>query len=63
MAEELKAGPMNVKKQTVLEIRSRGAPTRGAGGLINRSLLDVVSGLWPLVEGSGRMPGLGPGAP
>ena len=32
MAEQLKAGPMIVEKQTVFEVRSCGAPTRGAGG-------------------------------
>ena len=32
MAEQLKAGPMIVEKQTVLYVRSRGALTRGASG-------------------------------
>ena len=32
MAEQLKAGPMTVEKQTVFYVRSRGAPTGGAGG-------------------------------
>ena len=33
-AEQMEAGPMIVEKQTVSEIRSHGAPTRGAGGLV-----------------------------
>ena len=32
MAEKLKAAPMIVEKRTVSQVRSRGAPTRGAGG-------------------------------
>ena len=32
MAEQLEAGPMTVKKQTVSEVHSGGALTSGAGG-------------------------------
>ena len=32
MAEQVKEGPMAVENQTVSEIRSRGAPTKGFGG-------------------------------
>ena len=38
MAEQLQAGPMTVEKQTVLEIRSLGAPNKQAPADIPKSI-------------------------
>ena len=42
MTEQLKAGPMTVEKQTVSEIRSRGAPTTGLADYLTHQLINQI---------------------